>query len=79
MSHYSTITGGKKYYLCLYLFGPVVAERTQHKNVEREIKVHLIKELKCMWQFLFIPKAISLLFRQTFLYVIFIIQQGING
>ncbi|XP_014479335.1 PREDICTED: putative ATP-dependent RNA helicase TDRD12 [Dinoponera quadriceps] len=43
---FSTITNGKKYYLILYLFGPVIAEKTVHKNIEREIKIYLTKEFK---------------------------------
>lgn len=45
--HCSTKTNGKEYYLLLPLFGSVVAERTVHKNVGREIKIYLVKGLKC--------------------------------
>ncbi|GAB1866480.1 RNA helicase [Camponotus japonicus] len=43
---FSTETNDKKYYLILYLFGPVISEQTIHKNVGREIKIYLTKTLK---------------------------------
>ncbi|XP_012056707.1 PREDICTED: uncharacterized protein LOC105619800 [Atta cephalotes] len=43
---FSTEINGKKYYLILYLFGAVVAEKTVHKNLVREIKIYLLKALK---------------------------------
>lgn len=43
---FSTKVNSKEYYLLLYLFGSVVAERTVHKNVGREIKIYLVKGLK---------------------------------
>ncbi|KAH0952534.1 hypothetical protein HN011_002272 [Eciton burchellii] len=43
---FSTIKNGKKYYLILYFFGSVIAEKTVHKNIDREIKVYLTKTLK---------------------------------
>ncbi|XP_011629796.1 uncharacterized protein LOC105422202 [Pogonomyrmex barbatus] len=43
---FSTNANDKEYYLILYLFGGVIAEKTMHKNVGREIKIYLIKALK---------------------------------
>ncbi|KYM99647.1 hypothetical protein ALC62_09563 [Cyphomyrmex costatus] len=43
---FSTEINSKKYYLILYLFGSVIAEKTVHKNIVREIKIYLIKALK---------------------------------
>ncbi|EGI60270.1 hypothetical protein G5I_11452, partial [Acromyrmex echinatior] len=43
---FSTEINDKKYYLILYLFGAVVAEKTVHKNLVREIKIYLLKALK---------------------------------
>ncbi|KAL6439197.1 hypothetical protein ACFW04_003850 [Cataglyphis niger] len=40
-------TNNKKYHLILYLFGPVISEKTVHKNVGREIKIYLTKA--CKW------------------------------
>lgn len=44
----STETSDKKYSLVLYLFGPVISEKTVHKNTGREIKIYLTKALKCI-------------------------------
>ncbi|XP_011136667.1 putative ATP-dependent RNA helicase TDRD12 isoform X2 [Harpegnathos saltator] len=44
--YFSTVTNGKSYYLILQLFGAVIAEKTLHKNVGREIKIYLTKGLK---------------------------------
>ncbi|CAL7946838.1 unnamed protein product [Xylocopa violacea] len=43
---FSTITNSKNYYICLYLFGTVVAEKTTHINKGREIKITLVKAHK---------------------------------
>ncbi|XP_012530759.1 co-chaperone protein p23-1 [Monomorium pharaonis] len=43
---FSTETNGKKYYVVLHMFGSVIAEKTVHKNVGREIKIYLKKGLK---------------------------------
>ncbi|XP_076161345.1 putative ATP-dependent RNA helicase TDRD12 isoform X1 [Ptiloglossa arizonensis] len=43
---FSTTINGKNYYVCLYLFGAVVAEKTIHRNLGREIKVTLEKAHK---------------------------------
>ncbi|KAK1133911.1 hypothetical protein K0M31_011697 [Melipona bicolor] len=43
---FSTTTDSKKYYICLYLFGTIVAETTVHRNLEREIKITLVKAHK---------------------------------
>ncbi|XP_076754983.1 uncharacterized protein LOC143425830 [Xylocopa sonorina] len=43
---FSTIVNSKNYYVCLYLFGAVVAEKTTHRNLEREIKITLVKAHK---------------------------------
>lgn len=43
---FSTKTNERKYYLILQLFGAVIAEKTVHKNVGREIKIYLMKGLK---------------------------------
>ncbi|XP_077274766.1 putative ATP-dependent RNA helicase TDRD12 isoform X2 [Temnothorax americanus] len=43
---FSTKTNDKEYYLILHLFGAVIAEKTVHKNVGREIKIYLVKGLK---------------------------------
>lgn len=45
---FSTKINSKNYYLCLYLFGVVFAEKTFHRNVGREIKVTLEKAQKCI-------------------------------
>lgn len=46
--YFSTTVNDKHYYLILHLFGPVKAEKTVHKNLGREIKICLTKELKCI-------------------------------
>ncbi|KAF7403022.1 putative ATP-dependent RNA helicase TDRD12 [Vespula maculifrons] len=43
---FSTILNDKEYYLSLYLFGSVIPEETTHVNLEREIKINLIKAFK---------------------------------
>ncbi|XP_047348376.1 putative ATP-dependent RNA helicase TDRD12 isoform X1 [Vespa velutina] len=43
---FSTILNDKEYYLSLYLFGSVIPEETTHLNLEREIKINLIKAFK---------------------------------
>lgn len=45
----STTVNNKNYYLTLHLFGPVIAEKTVHKNFGREIKISLTKGLKCIF------------------------------
>lgn len=44
---FSTTVNSKNYYIYLYLFGTVIAEKTVHINLEREIKITLIKAHKC--------------------------------
>ncbi|KAG6800088.1 hypothetical protein HZU73_04368 [Apis mellifera caucasica] len=43
---FSTTVNSKNYYIYLYLFGTVIAEKTIHINLEREIKITLIKAHK---------------------------------
>ncbi|XP_076277876.1 uncharacterized protein LOC143207881 [Lasioglossum baleicum] len=43
---FSTTVNEKDYYVTLYLFGTVVAEKTIHENKEREIKITLAKAHK---------------------------------
>lgn len=43
---FSTTTNEKDYWICLYLFGPLIAQQTTHKNTGREIKVTLTKAHK---------------------------------
>ncbi|KAI4488649.1 hypothetical protein M0802_011465 [Mischocyttarus mexicanus] len=43
---FSTVLNNKEYYVNLYLFGSVVPEQTTHVNLEREIKINLIKAFK---------------------------------
>ncbi|KAJ8679448.1 hypothetical protein QAD02_015235 [Eretmocerus hayati] len=43
---FSTHLGGCKYFLGLRLFGAVVAEKTSHQRLGREVKIILIKALK---------------------------------
>ncbi|XP_076232530.1 putative ATP-dependent RNA helicase TDRD12 isoform X2 [Calliopsis andreniformis] len=43
---FSATLNGKQYYVCLYLFGAVVAEKTTHFNLGREIKITLFKAHK---------------------------------
>lgn len=42
----STITNSEKYYICSYLFGTVIAEKTIHRNIGREVKITLVKAHK---------------------------------
>ncbi|XP_043254146.1 uncharacterized protein LOC122398404 [Colletes gigas] len=44
---FSTTSSERDYCVCLNLFGTVVAEKTTHTNIEREIKITLIKAHKC--------------------------------
>ncbi|KAK9301090.1 hypothetical protein QLX08_006428 [Tetragonisca angustula] len=54
---FSTTTDSKEYYICLYLFGTIVAEKTVHRNLEREIKITLVKAHKWTeWLRLYIQK-----------------------
>lgn len=54
---FSTKINGKEYHFILYLFGPVLSEKTLHKNVGREIKIYLTKALKWFpWLRLIISK-----------------------
>lgn len=62
---FSTTVNSKNYYIYLYLFGTVIAEKTVHINLEREIKITLIKAHKC--------KIIIYLFFILFLSFLFII------
>lgn len=50
----STITNSKKYYICSYFFGTVIAEKTTHRNVGREVKITLVKAHKGKINILFI-------------------------
>nr|XP_033323246.1 uncharacterized protein LOC117218748 [Megalopta genalis] len=43
---FSCTINGKDYYVILYLFGTVVAEKTMHENIGREIKITLTKAHK---------------------------------
>ncbi|XP_053987915.1 uncharacterized protein LOC128881160 [Hylaeus volcanicus] len=43
---FSTTRNEKSYYVCLYLFGTVVAEKTVHVNLGREVKITLTKAHK---------------------------------
>ncbi|XP_066596436.1 prostaglandin E synthase 3-like [Prorops nasuta] len=43
---FSATVDGKEYYVCLYLFGTVLPERTRHRNVGSEIKITLEKSFK---------------------------------
>ncbi|XP_029052710.1 uncharacterized protein LOC114880642 [Osmia bicornis bicornis] len=43
---FSTTINSRHYYICLYLFGTIVAEKTTHINKGREIKITLIKAHK---------------------------------
>ncbi|KAK2579247.1 hypothetical protein KPH14_008213 [Odynerus spinipes] len=43
---FSTIINDKGYYISLYLFGSVIPEKTTHINMEREIKINLMKAFK---------------------------------
>ncbi|XP_076654046.1 putative ATP-dependent RNA helicase TDRD12 [Halictus rubicundus] len=43
---FSTTVNEKDYYVTLYLFGAVVAEKTIHENIGREIKITLTKAHK---------------------------------
>lgn len=43
---FSTIVNGKEYYVILYLFGGVIPSKTTHVNLEREIKINLMKAFK---------------------------------
>lgn len=45
---YTSVFSAKQYCVCLYLFGTVVAEKTTHVNLGREIKVTLVKAHKCI-------------------------------
>ncbi|XP_031848297.2 putative ATP-dependent RNA helicase TDRD12 isoform X2 [Nomia melanderi] len=40
---FSTTVNEKDYYVALYTFGAVVAEKTTHRNLGREIKITLVK------------------------------------
>ncbi|KAG7196656.1 hypothetical protein KM043_015994 [Ampulex compressa] len=54
---FSTTMNDRDYYVCLYLFGTVMAEKTTHVNKGREIEVRLIKAHKwTMWLRLQIEK-----------------------
>ncbi|XP_072765611.1 putative ATP-dependent RNA helicase TDRD12 [Anoplolepis gracilipes] len=43
---FSTEANNTKYHLILYLFGPIISEKTVHKNLGREIKINLTKTHK---------------------------------
>lgn len=52
---FSTITNSEKYYICSYFFGTVIAEKTTHRNIGREVKITLVKAHKGVeWLRLFI-------------------------
>ena len=46
---FSTKLLDHNYFFGIQLFGTVIAEKTSHVNVGREIKVCLIKALKCKY------------------------------
>ncbi|XP_017886096.1 uncharacterized protein LOC108628587 [Ceratina calcarata] len=55
---FSTKVNSKNYYLCLYLFGVVFAEKTSHRNTGREIKITLQKAQRWIkWLRLYVERT----------------------
>lgn len=62
---FSTRLNEKNYCICLHLFGTIVAEKTTHVNLGREIKVTLFKAHKCK-MIIHLPSLISFTYGFTY-------------